>query len=455
MNTDPTVTREHGQLSALVALGFYMIGLACLVTASGILLGFPEVLRGDPYRIEVIALAALAIPGFVGSFVFGTFYAVAALLSSTGLWSRPLALIHLALHALGMGWMVAAFGGMPFFERPFLGIVIGAMIVLAGVFALIANITLTTGQRNRWEPAQLSVVTALFWLGVTAALAVGLVIEPFRPVLRMDAVRLIEAHAQLALGGFLWLGLLGTSLKLLSMFVVSNRGPGGFSWAGLVIINCALLGMIPVLLFYPGAHAASVLAAIILGGSLLYFADMARLFAGTRKRPDAGLLAGLLGIATGIAVLAWMVAGMPVWAPEGTSLAVRELARIQFSIAVFGTFTLVFLGMGMRVVPFLVWRLRCAPLVSKRPTPSGADLSNPAGRGPALLCLAAAFAYLAAGQLTNNPAGVQIAVLCLLVGTGWFVYTLSPAIRAFFFGLDPIVTAEQAKTTADIKRIAS
>ncbi|MCC5838902.1 MAG: hypothetical protein JJT96_02170 [Opitutales bacterium] len=440
--TSTPFLRDRGQTSAVTALGFLGISGVCLVTCLGILLGFPEVLAGDPLRTEVLALAALAVPGFVASFVFGTFYAVASLLSGSGLWSRPLALLHLATHALGMGWLVAAYGGMPFFEQPYLGIAIGGGIILAGVAMLVVNLMLTAARHNRWEPAQLTVVASLFWLLLAGGAALARVLEPHLAWLPAQLRAQMEGFILLGLAGFLWLGLLGAVLKLVSMFAVGDRAPGALSWTGLVFINGVFFALVPLIASYFAPPLGLVAAGVFLG-SLGYFADLARLLATARKRADAGLMTALAGIVAGLALLLWFTLGQPHLSGAEAAI-VLETARVATVWMIFATVTLVALGLGLRLLPFLVWRIRCAPWMGQQGVPTPAELERPGSRLPVAVCLLTGAGYLLAGQMAEHPAGTQLGVLCLLVGAGWFAHAIAPAVSLFVLGPQPPKPADTA-----------
>lgn len=436
MNKELNIIKGHGQVSSLVALGFYAVGLVSLVAVLGILLGYPQTLAGDPYRLEVLGLGVLAILGFVASFIFGTYYAVSSLLSGTGLWSRKLALWHLLLHVVGLGWMAAAFAGMTFLENPYSSMFIGGMAILAGVLILVLNIVCTASQFNRWEPAQITVMSSLFWLGLASVFVLGLVVERFYPFMGHEPLELARMHGYLAVAGFLWLGVLGASLKLFSMFTVGGRMPGVMSWIGCAVINGALMLTVPVLLFDP-PWAYPVLTAIILIGSLFYLGDAVRMFAGASKGVSAGVLGAMAGLVMGLVLLGWLAAGTPGVGSAETVLP-GETARMMTSLAILGTGALVFLGMGTRVIPFLVWRVRCMPLVGRSEQPAVNSLADARSPSVTVFCLLVGWIYILAGQFSGNAAGTQLGVLCLLVGACWFLHAVRPSLQAFFLGIEPV-----------------
>lgn len=433
MKRHNSIIAENGQVSALIALGFYIIAGMCLLSGWGILMAFPEIISGDPYRLETIALGILTIAGFAASFIFGTYYAVASLLSGSGLWSRPLGLLHLALQTLGIGWLGISFAISAAFQTTGLGMVIGGLLLLCGVFCLVFNLSVTASRFNRWEPAQITVMLSLFWLSICAVLGFALVVDPFYPVTGFDPLRLLESHVVLGLAGFLWLGMIGTSLKLLSMFAISKHQPGAFSWVGCVLCNVVLLAMIPILLFHPQIPF-SYLAAVLFVGSLFYFIDILRLVISAKQGRDAAITGTTLALLVGMALLAWMVVGMPILA--SATEYTREHARVGIAIITLGIMPLMAFSLSMRIIPFLVWRVRCAPYVGKFPVLSATELSDRRAMISAVLCLAVGCTYIIFGQWFSQPAGAQIGSIALLVGAFWCIHSFLPAILAFLLGVD-------------------
>ncbi len=433
MKKQSTIIAEHGQVSALIAIGFYAIAGMCLLSGWGILMAFPEIISGDPYRLETLSLGVLTIVGFAASFIFGTYYAVASLLSGSGLWNRPLGLVHLVLHTLGIGWLGVSLAASAVVENTHIGLVVGGLLILLGVICLVFNLTVTASRFNRWEPAQLTVLLSLFWLGICAVLGFALVIDQFHPVTGLDPLRLIESHVVLGLAGFLWLGLIGASLKLLSMFAISKYQPGACSWVGCVVSNLVLLAMVPVLLFHPQVPFA-YLAAGLLVGSLFYVFDILRLVVTAKNGRDAAIGGTTIALLVGIVLLAWMAVGMPISA-VATDF-VREQARIGITIITLGIMPLIALSLSMRIIPFLVWRVRCAPYVGKYAVLSASELTDRRAMMSAVLCLALGSAYIIFGQWFSQPAGAQIGSIALFVGAFWCIHTFLPAIMAFLLGVD-------------------
>lgn len=432
MNTPSQNPKRPATNAAPVSLFFFGAGFIALLAGLVVLLIQPDILFGDPYRSEVLSVSHLLLLGFVGSLVFGAGYMILPVMAGARLWSRKMAWGHLLVHVLGTVWMVGAFIDLNFAHAGKAGV-----LVFAGMMAFVLNLTVTASKYNRWDPALMSFVSALFWLCVTSGLALLMLVNKFTPVFAADSQWLMGIHAHMGLLGFYWLLLLGASLKLFSMFLVSDVTPGTCSWIGLGLVNLALLMMIPTE-NYGGGDYRMLIAWVLMTGSLCYLIDIIRLFATSRQRPDAGVVTAAAGILTGFALIAWYAAGMPVAIAEFEE-GIRGKTRIYFTLAIFGPLLLAILGVGTRMIPFLVWQMRYASRVGIKAVPSVNDLVNPAGKLAMCLCLLLGWGYLAAAQLADFQAGAQLGLLCLAIGLGWFFYTLMPAIKLVLLNI-PIKT---------------
>lgn len=436
-NTHKPLHATKARTTPAVALGFFTIGTLSLIAALGILSIHPQITGGEVYRAETVSFAALVCFGFVGSFVFGAAYVISPVMANSSLFSERLAVAHLLLHGLGMAWLITVFAGMPFLENPQFGFFSGIILLLLGALLHIFNLLTTASRQNRWEPEQLTLIAALFWLGVTAVLGISLILAPWMPSVWHDPMDLLEAHAPLALFGFLWLSLLGFALKLFNMFLVSKKNAGPLSWAGWVCVNAALFAMVPILLFMQGA-GLSFLLGLLAFGSLCYLADIVRLWLAAQRPLDWAMTGAFLGLFSGFILLGWGLIGAPLPGSEETAPVLRELTLVFFVLGIFGSFTLTMLGLSMRLIPFLVWQLRCAPFVGSEEVPQPKELVGRGGGVGLMICLVAAWAYLAAGQWSGSIAGAQLGAVCLFCGVYWFLWSLRPAFKVFVFGTRPI-----------------
>lgn len=449
MNSTPTITVEESRIAPAVALGFFIIGTLSLLAAIAILLIHPSLTIGDPYELESLSFGALVVFGFVGSFLFAAAYVISPVMAAASLFSDRMVWIHLILHAIGLGCLTVVFGGLNFLTDPTQGLLAGISILLLGTLLFIINLLITASRLNRWEPDQLTLMAALFWLGITVILSGALILnlEAFIPQGLDDPIELLQAHAPLGLVGFLWLSLLGFSLKLFSMFLVTDRKAGALSWIGWIFVNGSLMALVPILLF-AGGQGLEVAVGAIAVGSLCYLIDIVRLWIAAKRPLDWALSGAFVGLLTGFALFVWLLLDAPLATTEDAVEVLREDTRVLFMVGVFGTFTITVVCLALRLIPFLVWQLRCAPLIGRHEVPTPRALQSTSGAFGVTIALFIAWAYLAAGQWTQSAIGGQIAALCLLVALFWFAWSLKPALRAFVFG----VRIESPKSGAILDR---
>ncbi len=417
----PATPQTNPSRAAPVALGFFALGFFSFVTALGALLAVPDLALGDPRRPAVVALAHLVVLGWTGSLLFGGGYLVLPVLSTVRLWSVKLAGVHLLLHAIGLPWMIAHFFLMDF-DR----VGHGGTLIFLGMVLFVVNLAVTSHRTNRWDPANLTVYTALFWLLIAGGLAVFLLVNRALGLFAIEHEWVMALHAHFGLVGFLWMLIIGAGLKAVPMFLVSSRQPGFFSWCGYLVFNAGLLLLIPLELYERSSFRGFVVLLIGLA-SVLYGIDFIRILLSRKQRLDTGLIAAATGLVTVFLLFGWVLAGRPMW-PGAGEIIIGEQVRIYFIISLFGSFSLILFGMGMRVVPFMVWQMYYAPRVGNPNLPSSRDLIVPGGAQAVFVSLLLGWGYLAAGQLTNEIVGVQLATMLLLIGAGWFIYTVHPAL---------------------------
>lgn len=424
---------EKTRLAPSVALGFFIVGLLSLAATLAILLIHPQIAFGDPYRLEFLAFAALTCFGFIGSFAFGSAYVIAPVMGGSSLFNDRLTFYHLMLHGGGLACLILVFGGMNFLDQPEIGLSVGIGIILLGAGVHIINLLATASRRNRWEPEQITLIAALFWLSLLGVLGAAVLVHHFRPFLERDPLMLLESHATLGLVGFLWLGLMGGCLKLFNMFLVTDKAPGTLSWIGWTMTNFALMVFVPLQLGSAPDLLLSIAIGLLLLGSLFYLADIVRIWLGARAPYDWALSGAFAGLISGLLLVLWVFLGSPLMGAEEPVF--NELGRVLFLLGAFGTFATVIVGLGMHLVPFLVWQIRCAPQVGRREVPAPKALESTGCPSAVVICLTTAWPYLALSQWADSPVGTQLAALCMAVGLFWFIRSLMPAFRVFVYGI--------------------
>jgi hypothetical protein len=349
-----------------IALPFFIFGFLHLAGALAWLVIDPTLLTGAFYRPAVIAFSHVVGLGFLMSLVAGSSYQLLPVAFENPLFNRALAKIHLGLHFAGVPTMVYGF-----IHWQMSVVAVGGTAVLIGFGLYIVNVAATALRPLRRSATTLGVLASLVALSVALGVAIWILASKLGFVSARDPLALLGAHTYLILFGFFLLFLASVSYTLLPMFLLV---PLPSARRALGSVQYLTLGFG---LFIPGQLAmpqllpfAAVFAILGLG---LYVIEASAVIRHSPRRLDGALrlyaanLGFLLPVSLGLFIRALQLAGhVPVFA--------CHLDTLVFSLAVFGTLGCAILGMGAKIVPFLVWQHRYAPLLGRVLVPKLADL---------------------------------------------------------------------------------
>jgi len=392
-----------------IALPLFIFGFLHLAGALLWLGAEPSLLTGHFYQPRVIAFAHVMGLGFLMSLVAGSSYQLLPVAFENPLFSRSLAKIHLVLHVGGVPAMVYGF-----MHWQMSVVAVGGTAVLCGFALYILNVAATALRPLRWTPTTAGVFASLVSLSFALGVAAWILAAKLGWTAVRDPLALLGAHTYAILIGFFLLFLAAVSYTLLPMFLLVPLTSARRAFGS---VNYFILA---VVLFIPGQLAAPVLlplAALFASLGLgLYSVENIAAISRSPRRLDGGLrlytanLAFLLPVAALTLFRALQLAG---YAP---TLA-RGLDTLIFTLAVFGTLTCAILGMGAKIVPFLVWQHRYAPLLGRAAVPKLSDLVYTRILTALAWSVPAAGVLLALGVATQSDRTVQCGagLFCLSV----------------------------------------
>jgi hypothetical protein len=365
--------------------------------------------------------------------VFAGAYLVGPSLAGSALWSRRLPGFHLASHLLGLATMVA---GLALSRYDVAGV--GAVVLVIGLLAMVLNLLVTASRRSVWSPANLAFQSALFWLVVSAMIALYMLRGRLAGLAWVTADELIALHAHFAVFGFLAQVLLAVSLRMLAEATGAGRpgaSHGRLAWAGWCLLNGGLMVLVPATL--------SGSAWVLFGVGLLVFVGIVALaapigleLAGKRDKASWGAITHATGLLLLLVVMAGALWRLPAVA-LGTLGESREWMRLYISLALLGPLSFAILGSAEGVIPRLVWRLRFAPWEGHGSLPTPESLSCEAANAPAFFALLLAWVYFAFGQWWSNPEAIRLGAMLMLMGIAWFVVSIAPALTCLVVGVTP------------------
>lgn len=363
----PSWLAQQGRLP----LAFIGLGLAWLALATALLLLAPEVAALPHAAPVVVALAHAWVLGFFVTIAMGAMYQLAPVALGTTLANERWAWWHFGLQAAAVPGMVFAFWRA---DMPLLGHFGGAFGLGTALFA--ANIWKTVRQSGQRDVVAWSLALAAGWLLLAVFAGLLLSVNRFSAFIPVDPLALLRAHAHLGLAGFFLTLLQGVTFRLVPMFTLGEVRDWRLPRRGLMLSQLGLVGLATALVLRAG-YAAAIFGALVLAGMIVSGVALQRTLATRRKRVlDVGILGfvrGLIGL--GVAAAAGLVLVWPKtpWgsAPGGLSASVYGL------LVIVGGLLPAFVGMLLKIVPFLTWMRAYGPQVGRVPTPSATALSKP------------------------------------------------------------------------------
>lgn len=356
---------------ARLPLAFIGLGLVAFALGSAWLL--VETWHGWPpfFHPRVVALVHLWLPGFLLSVCVGASYQLMPVVLGSALHAGPRWLwLHLLLHASGIGALVSGLA----LGRYGLAAV-GGLAIGVGVVGLLLVTLRTFTASARRDAVAWSFPLAAAWLFATVLAGLVLALNRRGPFVPLPAMSLLRAHAHLGLVGYFLTLLQGVTFQLLPMFTMATvRWPQGVR-LGLIGTQSGLLLLAPSLAWDWSNVRWAAIGLIVVGLGC----SGGSLFATLRKRRTRQLDAGLTAFVVGTACLI-LAALVGVWMSHHALGDEHGLAgaSVYGLLLIAGGLGLPILGMGCKILPFLVWMKVYGPRVGREDVPLAKALGSPA-----------------------------------------------------------------------------
>jgi len=393
---------------------FLVIGQGMMVSGYG----YPFADIGAPATLALVHVLAI---GWLGLLMVGALLQFVPVLVAAPLRAGRLALPALLLLIAGLLLLVGGFaslGGTPGMAPGMLPF--GAFSLVTG-FGFVTIMLAATIASARPLPLPARFVA----VGLTALIATVLVGGIFTLVLsgalaNDAAIALllegVPLHAALGLAGWLTFTAIGVSYRLLPMFMLAPDSTCATSkavwWSGVVA-----LALVAVCVVSIAAGSAAVkwplsLAALLsVSATLLYSADLSRLFHERRRKIVE------LNIRASYAAFAALLVSVVMFALPVTRSAAGEGAAAVVYLFVFGWLTGLGLAQLYKIVPFLTWLECYGPVLGRAAVPRVQDLVMET-RARLWFCLYYGAVVAATISLfADSPTAFRIAVLAQLGAT--------------------------------------
>lgn len=337
---------------------FFIAGIIFL-SLSGVALLFMRVdISGYIISSSLAAFSHFYLLGFVMMVIFGAMYQLLPVVLEAPIFSKDFAYIQFYMYVVGFSMMVSGFT----FSELHLLIPYGAVITYLSMLIFCCNVFLTF---NRLENVTLVskfllIGTVFLVISVTLGLLIGLSLG--HGLLAIDIDAWVKAHIVGTLGGFVMMIVMGISMVLIPMFSLSHDFEEKCIHAALYLYSFGIaLCMIALIVKLPLFIQAIAMGFIGLG--ILCFSVQIAIILKQRARKQNDYW--VKNIVFALVCLSASIISCIFYFVSGNSMQ-GILAGVLFF---FGFLLPFIIGHIYKILPFLIWYERFAPLVGKQKVP--------------------------------------------------------------------------------------
>ena len=333
-----------------VPLLYLAFAHACLATAMAALALTPTSLVGFFYHPRMLAVVHLVTLGWISASILGSIYIVGPLALRMPLPARRADYAAFGAFAIGVLGMASHF----WLDLP------AGMAWGAGLAAAAMTYVAVWGLANLWAApvpfeAQLPVSLALANMIAAAGLGALLAVDKVTPILSVNHLDAVFAHAHLAVLGWGAMMVIGAGYRILPMILPAAMPRGASALMGPVLLEAGIVGLVAA--FFAGGRGlpfAGTLAVLGIGSFLSRVSWMLR-----HPRPaPAELPRPDWGVGHALQALVYLVAACAI----GMYLSVAErsdttlaLASAYGAVALLGFLSQIIVGVEARLLPLFGW----------------------------------------------------------------------------------------------------
>ncbi len=329
----------------------YFILASLFYVAAAVLLLFLDI--DAPLRsMPIVGWVHLYMLGFVMMSIFAAMAQLGPVVVEAD--HRFLSFFHLIWIALVLGLVLMLLG---FFVSPSWLPFGGVLVLFAMVlFAVDFWLTLREGKRHTSVTASMKASNFFLLFGVVSGLVMALAYSGAA----IDVTPWYNTHVFALIGGFVLMLIMGISTVLVPMFGSSKRvSDNDFALSFHTMFSGVVLMMIGALF---ALEAARHIALLLMMFSVGYYGyQLFGMFA-SRARVEHDIWAKSLYVAFGSLVLSWLFVAL-------SFLGAPELLRPGLWLLLVGFVGFMIFGNFYKILPFLVWFQRYAPLVEEQQVP--------------------------------------------------------------------------------------
>lgn len=351
------ITRDFAPPFKLIA-PYFIIGTIFYVLSNFALFGI-DITQSSSQQMHIVSWTHLFLLGFVMMIIFGAMAQLIPVVLERGHFSVDFYYIIYPLLTIGILMMVYGF----LYSTVILSF--GGTMVLIAMFIFSLETFLTLKDVEKFDIVSISVVFSNVFLSI--GVIVGLVMAlTFAGFVVSDITALLKAHVYLIVGGYIMITIMSFSCILIPMFGLSH----GFSktplhvaiWMQSFAVTIVFLSSLVDIEFLSKTGYFFSFLSIFIYFYLIYTIDKTR----ARKQNDMYIISLFIGFI--FFVLSAVFGGLYIF------LGDERYALLCGWLLFVGFFGFLISGHLYKIVPFLVWYERFAPLVGKQKVPMLGDM---------------------------------------------------------------------------------
>jgi hypothetical protein len=206
------------------------------------------------------------------------------------------------------------------------------------------------------------------------------------------------------------------------MFAMSHDYSQRPAWYAFALANAGVLGSTISILFSTTDLPFIVCGVLIAAGLASYAIQLSIIL---KHRLRKALDVAMQHVLVSVACLALaIVTGLALLLGDLAADLVQRLTLFYGVIALFGVISSLIIGQMYKIVPFLVWLQKYAPLAGTKPVPAMKDMIDQPLARFELWSIIAALLLIGTGILAGTPAVLGVGALAMVAAAALFAFNI-------------------------------
>jgi cbb3-type cytochrome oxidase subunit 1 len=342
------IASQNAPSPTVVVPHFIFGGLTLLITAL-LIVFHPEAFTQHFFNAPLLSITHLLALGWITMIIFGALYQLLPVIMEVKLYSEFLAKFSFVFLAVGTVLLGAAFWRLSFG----LLMLVAATFVVLSVTSFLINVLLTAKTSQKKIIERTFIICSAFWLLFTVLAGLTLAVNLMYPFLKVSHIELLKLHAHAGIVGWFIQLVIGVSVKLLPMFMVSHSVSTKRLYYTLYFVNIGLLSGIISLYFQfkPVLLGSSLL---VVTGIVIYLYFLLKSYKKrVKKQLDIGMKQTMLSF--GILVIPLFLILILLFNFSVLKTFTLPLSIAYGSAIIIGFVTSLVMGQTYKTLPFIVW----------------------------------------------------------------------------------------------------